>query len=258
MGTPSTILFVSLPPGPDGFSISSPTDLQDSSSSRPFNEWQAVTHALQPEHLSISTSKANCSPSSSLDEGISSRYWLIVLGWVPASWIRAKRSTGVRSLCSAKSWSIGERSAAAGRSAGPGDPVGKRSLRVDIVDRTGTKEVEAGRTPWTGFRRFNLVHRVHWSDESGSFWKDRPDCQWNGLWDLSGAGFHRAGMAAFELGNSIDRLSWPQSSAGGWKTGWSIRASNFAPPSSASFPKRRRAAGQKPGRPQSLTNQPKN
>ena len=50
-----------------------PTPRQDSLSSSPFKEWQAVTHALQPEHLSMSTSKANCWPAFGCDGGISSR-----------------------------------------------------------------------------------------------------------------------------------------------------------------------------------------
>ena len=41
---------------------SRPTSRQDSPSSRPFSEWQAATHALQPEQRSRSTSKANCWP----------------------------------------------------------------------------------------------------------------------------------------------------------------------------------------------------
>ena len=42
--------------------IKSPTSRQTSPSSRPFSEWQAATHALQPEQRSRSTSKAYCCP----------------------------------------------------------------------------------------------------------------------------------------------------------------------------------------------------
>ena len=58
------IASVGLPP------CSRPTERHVSPASKPFRLWHAVTHALQPEQRSRSTSKLYCCPAAGGDTGI--------------------------------------------------------------------------------------------------------------------------------------------------------------------------------------------